>query len=285
MRWAIDTRKMAGALALAGGVLVLGTALAQALRPETAPLPEAPPEVLPAVDLAEQGTPPVPAASPSPATSSISDEIVREAANQAPFDPERRPPTQRYRLPGERQQVVEEEPRFEMPPVPPLRVLGTIAGPGGGIAVLQEAGEQPRVVSVGQTIGEYLLVAVREEAVTVNLREWELELTLEEGNMEVVAESEGRSGRSNRRETSSQERQRLLESLARTWQERLGSGFRVQIDGGRAYIIGADGTRREVQVPGSTTGRTTPILRGTRIIPPDSPKEQSELTGTSRGGY
>jgi len=268
MRWAIDTRKMAGALALAGGVLVLGTALAQALRPETAPLPEAPPEVLPAVDLAEQGTHPVPAASPSPATSSISDEIVREAANQAPFDPERRPPTQRYRL-----------------PVPPLRVLGTIAGPGGGIAVLQEAGEPPRVVSVGQTIGEYLLVAVREEAVTVNLREWELELTLEEGNMEVVAESEGRSGRSNRRETSSQERQRLLESLARTWQERLGSGFRVQIDGGRAYIIGADGTRREVQVPGSTTGRTTPILRGTRIIPPDSPKEQSELTGTSRGGY
>ncbi len=159
MRWAIDTRKMAGALALAGGVLVLGTALAQALRPETAPLPEAPPEVLPAVDLAEQGTHPVPAASPSPATSSISDEIVREAANQAPFDPERRPPTQRYRLPGERQQVVEEEPRFEMPPVPPLRVLGTIAGPGGGIAVLQEAGEPPRVVSVGQTIGEYLLVA------------------------------------------------------------------------------------------------------------------------------
>ena len=284
MRRAIDNGKLAGMLALAAGVLVLGTALAQALRPESAPLPE----TQPAVDIAEQGTPRVPAASPSPAAGAIPDEIVREAVNLAPFDPERRPPAQRYKLPGEQrqqQQVTEELPLAELPPEPPLRVLGTIAGSGGGIAVIQDASGVTRVVTVGQMIGEYRLASVREEAVTVSLQGWDLDLELVEYRTVAAEDSRSRSGRSNQREMSDRDRQRMLESLARSMQERLGSGFRVQMQGGRAFIVGNDGSRREIQIPGSATGRTAPVVRGTRIIPPDSPEEQSDLTDISRGGY
>lgn len=277
MRVVIDTRKMAGAIGLAGGVLVLGVALARAVLLEPAPLME----IEPAADMGEQDALQVLVADPSP-VEALSDRVLSQAVSRAPFDPERRPPAQRYRLPGE--QMVEVTALAEQPPVPPLRVLGTIAGIGGGIAVIQEEGERPKVVSVGQMIGEYRVASVQEEVVTVSSGGWEIELALVEGTATVMAESQGRFGRGNQR--SAQDMQQMLESYARAMQERLGSGFRIQMEGGRAYIIGADGTRREVQLPSTLVRGARGNTRTTTTrIPPENQSGQGDNTGTSGGGY
>ncbi len=270
MRRMIDLGRLAGTLALAGGVLVLGAALAQAFRPVSAPLPEPGP----AVDITGPASPQVLVAS-RPSVEPISDEIVRQAANRAPFDPERRPPTRRYQLPGE--QAVEGTPSpVQLPPVPPLLVLGTISGLGGGIAVIQEVGGQPRVVSVGQTIGAYLLTSVQEESVTVSSGEWEFNLELGLENPAAAAGSQDNSDLNNRRGNMSQEQmQQRLETWARTMQERLGNNVRIQIEGDRAYLIRPDGTRQEVQMPG----------RGARgTIPPVDRPGQDDGADTGGGG-
>ncbi len=271
MRRAIDRGMVAGALALAGGVLVLGFALVRAIMPEPAPVPDA----LPVFGAAGPAAPQVPVASLPPAEP-LSGQMIRQAANRAPFDPERRPPAQRYRLPGQR--VAEALPPPEQPPVPPLRVLGTIAGPGGGIAVIQAEGEAPQVVTVGQMIGGYRVASVREEAVVVATGGWEINLALEEGNTAVLAQSDSRTGRRGAQDPQVVYQQRL-ESIVRSLQERLGSGARVQIEGGRAFIIGADGTRQEVQLPGN-------IARGARggTIPPNNPQGQGDGAGANGAG-
>jgi hypothetical protein len=93
---------------------------------------------------------------------------VSGAAERAPFDPNRRAPRGRYRLPEE---FVVEEPPPPPPPPPPapeFRVLGTIGGPGGGVAVIEVDGEPPRVVSVGDDVMGYSLASIGNRRVTVS---------------------------------------------------------------------------------------------------------------------
>jgi hypothetical protein len=270
MRVMIDTGKVAGTLGLAGGVLVLCVALARAVLVDPVPLPEAGP----AVGLEEQDTSQVLAAEPSlPPT--LSRQAITRAAGAAPFDPERQPPTQRYRLPGELMvEASESSDPDEGPPVPQLRLLGTIAGPGGGIAVIQEGGERPRVLAIGQTIAGYQVAAVQEEAVTMSSGGWEISLKLEEGNMAVAVNQ----NRSNRRDMSRQE----LETFVRAMQQRFGgAGYQIQTEGGRVYLVRPDGTRMEIQLPGAA-GRGG---RGNTRIPPQDQPEWREDVGTSEGGY
>jgi len=270
MRVMIDTGKVAGTLGLAGGVLVLGVALARAVLVDPVP----PPEAGPAVDLEEQGAQEVMASEPSPPPA-LSRQAISRAAGAAPFDPERQPPAQRYRLPGEPMvEASESSDPDEGPPVPQLRLLGTIAGPGGGIAVIQEGGERPRVLAIGQMIAGYQVAAVQEEVVTMSSGGWEISLTLEEGGTAVAVNQ----NRSNRREMSRQD----LETFVQAMQQRFaGAGFQIQTEGNRVYLVRPDGTRQEIQLPGAT-GRGG---RGNTRIPPQDQPEQIEDVGLSEGGY
>ncbi len=281
MRRLRDRWKIAGALMLAGSGLILGATLVRALRSEPVPPADSPP----AADVTGQDVSSialqVPTAS-GPEAEPVSPAEVRQAADRAPFDPERRPPLGRYRLPGTDEQmfVLTESP--ELPPVPALRVLGTISGAGGGIAVIQAAGESPKIVSVGQTIGGYRLAAVREEAVTVASGDFEIELSLETGTAAAQAESQ------NPWERGSWRGQQDMEAIIRAMQERLGTRI-VMGEDGRAYSVAEDGSRREIQLPGMFGGRGGRGGAGRTVtstrIPPASGPEPGDDMSTSEGGY
>ena len=260
MRRAIDAGTMLGAVALAGGVLVLGVTLSRALRPEPAP----PPENQGAAATIALAEPQRQVSRPTP-SEPLSSRMILPAVNRAPFDPERQAPRQRYQLPGQQEEeMVAEEPPVELPPVPALRVLGTIAGAEGGIAVIQAEGESPQVVAVGEVIGGYRVASVEEKAVVVSLRDWQISLALEEGTPATAAQAgqNARRGRQGDEETRQQ-----LETFVRGLQQRLGGGVQVVVEGGRAYLIGADGERRELQIP-AALGR---INRNITIRPPVIP--------------
>jgi hypothetical protein len=84
------------------------------------------------------------------------------AVDVDPFHPERRRPVGRFRMPGDRLIVVEAAEPSPSPP-PALRLLGTVVLlDGGGVAMSQLNGEPPRLVRVGERIGDYTLRSVRQ---------------------------------------------------------------------------------------------------------------------------
>jgi|GEM_PF-2481033 len=289
MQWIYDRGLTAGAVTLVVSAVVLGASLTRALRSEPAPVREprgaaGVPVNVPADIPADQ----VPAREPTLPSEQhtgiepVSSTAVQQAANRAPFDPERQPPRERYRLPGADEQVPVLTASPELPPVPALRVLGTISGAGGGVAVIQAAGDSPKIVSVGQTIGGYRLAAVREEAVTVASGDFEIELSLETGTATAEAESQNPWERGSWRE------QQNMEAIIRAMQERLGTRI-VMGEDGRAYAVGEDGSRREIQLPGMFGGRggrggAGRTVTSTRIPPASGPGSDDDMS-ISEGGY
>jgi hypothetical protein len=161
-----DVRVLLGGAVLTGAVATLATALSGALTRSPAGEPAL-------VATADAAVPAEPATSlePSNPAAMVAQPLpldVRGAAERAPFDPNRRAPRDRYRLPEE---FVVEEPPPPPPPPPPapeFRVLGTIGGPGGGVAVIEVDGEPPRVVSVGDDVMGYSLASIGNRRVTVS---------------------------------------------------------------------------------------------------------------------
>lgn len=75
------------------------------------------------------------------------------AVDKDPFHPERRRPAQRFQLPS------------AAPPVPRVadanvRVVGTAVSPDGGFAMCSWAGGAPRIVRVGDRLGDWTLSKV-----------------------------------------------------------------------------------------------------------------------------
>ena len=75
------------------------------------------------------------------------------AVEQDPFQPARRRPAQRFRMPGDAPVAVQT-------PVSDVRVVGTAVGPDGGFAMCSWAGGAPRIVRVGQRVGDWTLSKV-----------------------------------------------------------------------------------------------------------------------------
>lgn len=152
--WRSDSRAItpatAGASVLLGlACLLTGAALLRAIRLE--PLPTLEREsreglVLPAARVA-----------PSPAG-------IEAAVAADLFQPERRAPAERYRLPFE-ERVDPTTPA----PAAEIRLLGTVASPDGqgGFAMCQIGNDPPRIVRVGETLGGWTLRAVGQGRATV----------------------------------------------------------------------------------------------------------------------
>jgi len=139
--------------------------------------------------------------------------------------------------------------------------------------VIQADGEPPKIVAVGQMIGGYRIDSVRKESVTVSSNGWEVELALQGGTADVAVESLNRGNQRGRQD---------MEAFVRAMQERLGGNARIVIEGGQAIMVLPDGTRRAIQLPGST-GRGARST-STRIPPDHTPMEDDDI-GTSEGGY
>jgi hypothetical protein len=93
--------------------------------------------------------------------------LIRAAIDADPFYPERRRPAAAFRLPGEGIAPLAQPAIAE---VPPLALIGTAVLPEGrSFAMCRVGAEAPRVVRVGDRVGEFTLKAVAQgRAVFVN---------------------------------------------------------------------------------------------------------------------
>jgi hypothetical protein len=100
---------------------------------------------------------------------------VLEAVESDPFHPERRRPTERFRLPGE---AISTETAPPQSASAPLVLLGTVVlAEGRSFVMCQQGSEQPRIVRVGESLGDYTLRTVEQgRAVFVTRRGEQVEL-------------------------------------------------------------------------------------------------------------
>lgn len=100
---------------------------------------------------------------------------VLAAVDSDPFHPERRRPTERFRLPGE---AITAEVAAPTPAAAPLVLLGTVVlAEGRSFVMCQQGSDQPRIVRVGESLGDYTLRSVQQgHAVFVTRRGEQVEL-------------------------------------------------------------------------------------------------------------
>jgi hypothetical protein len=151
------TAVAAGAVAAAAAVL-FGTALIGAIRGG-----EGPP--------AARATMTAPSSVPATlaATPLLPESEIQAAVNADLFEPDRRAPAQRYRLPGE----AAEEGRALEPPAAPagpqVRVVGAaVTGPRRGVALIQIGDAHPVAAAVGESVGGYVVASVSQEGAVLN---------------------------------------------------------------------------------------------------------------------
>lgn len=205
-------------------------------------------------------------------------EVLRLAAEQAPFDPERLPPRERYRLPGDEPPVVAPPP--ELPPPPAFRLLGAIAAESGGVAVVALEDGTPRVLALGERLGGYTLAAIEADRVVMESGARTASVGLAEPDptgVDPIVSQFRVSGTGNRaRGDASPESLRALsqrlEEMVRTIRERTGQEVRIHEEEGRVYIVHPDGRRQQVGgiPPRMTTqpARGNTNLRPTRTVRP-----------------
>ena len=81
-----------------------------------------------------------------------------KAVGKDPFHPERRRPAVRFQLPGEGAPAPEDAPQAPAP----FRLIGTATMPEGrGFAMCQSGADPPRLVRIGESIGDLTLKAVQ----------------------------------------------------------------------------------------------------------------------------
>lgn len=176
MRQINDAGVMVGGAALAAAVLLFGTLLTRAMmsapvavQPTTAVDMATPDDPGPSGEGVHPTTEPEDLASTAQhadpqdparfASQRLPAEVLRLAVERAPFEPDRQAPAQRYRMPGDRVEATPSPPP-ELPPAPDLRLLATVAGPDGGVAVLRVGDGTPRVVALGEQFVGYQVASI-----------------------------------------------------------------------------------------------------------------------------
>jgi hypothetical protein len=111
------------------------------------------------------------------------EQLLRLAAASAPFEVERRPADRRYQLPDDSTAADVPPPvptRAEPERVPGLRLLGTVAASGSGVAVIQLDALPPRVVALGDEWLGYRVSHIQPGAVVLSKAGSELRLAVED---------------------------------------------------------------------------------------------------------
>jgi hypothetical protein len=93
----------------------------------------------------------------APAREGYSADRVFASVAKDPFHPDRRRPAVRFRLPSDARTAT----AALAPGAPPVRVVGTAASAaGGGFAMCAWAGGPPRIVRIGERVGDWTLSKV-----------------------------------------------------------------------------------------------------------------------------
>jgi hypothetical protein len=155
---------LAAAIALAVALFVFAGALARAVttQPVTAAGPHTKPPGDDAVVYGEEAL--------------TMDELV-DALERDPFQPDRRRPSFRYRLPGDVDPPPPPPPP-QPPPVPDFRVAGTAVSQEGGYAVMRVGDGPVRVLAVGEYLGGYQLDRVSSTSATMKNDDGEVTVTV-----------------------------------------------------------------------------------------------------------
>ena len=227
------------ATAAVAAAALCATALARAVTVQ--PLPAEPVARTPVVSDTER----VPGGSPGPSADDVSGtehpepltlEALMLAVENDPFQPDRRRPAQRYRLPGER--IVAEPDAPELPPPPPFRVLGTAASGASALAVLQVEDASPRVLGLGESLMGYTLARVEGDTATMVGQGRSLALTVAPADMhppvERIVRERDESGTAR---DAFRRQQNVLEMLQRAMQHRGEGGPQIEIENGRVRVI------------------------------------------------
>jgi hypothetical protein len=159
----------AGALLATSVCLVLWSlARAVAIDPGSPIIPTADPPAAPTMEVRA----PVPASAPAAGD-------LSQAVEQDLFRPDRKRPAMRFRLPGE--PLPGSTPAG--PPESRVRLIGTaLLPPGGGFAMCQVGDDPPRVVRLGERLGDLVLrEVVQGRAVFVSPGGGRLELKVPRG--------------------------------------------------------------------------------------------------------
>jgi hypothetical protein len=197
----IEGRVLLAGAAFAAAVLLFGTTLVGAVRSgDPAPVPAPPRPVI--IDSA--GT----------AGEVITMQAVNEAVAIDPFNEERTPPAEPYRLPGDPVEEPAPPPPPAPPPIPSFRLVGTTQTPSGGIALIQLADAQPQVVAVGETLNGYVVERIDRTTAVMSQGDRRVELQLQQPLLRVTAPTGRRgAGPQRGRGTPAQETARRQETM------------------------------------------------------------------------
>jgi hypothetical protein len=197
--------------AVVAAALVFGYTLARAVTVDKPPAVAAP--VAPSSEKAAGTARTEPAKPGAGRQTGIAREHLVLAVDNDPFQSDRMRPSERYRMPGEA--IDEEPPPPEPPPPPPnFRVVGTIATPQGGVAVV-ETNDATRVIGIGEEVSGFTLARVTNRSATVEGNGRSYSLQIEEPSMRRSSRA-GRAGRGGAAPNAQQEiQQRLREQLER----------------------------------------------------------------------
>ncbi len=279
-------------LALAGGAVVLSSlvlagvavrALLASGSPAPPPQATAAPAPLPAEHFAveqpagEQSAGEKPGAE-GPVLERVDPAVMEQAARRAPFDPDRMPPPERYRLPGERvaaAPVLPPLPPQEPPPVPGFELHGVVASVGGGtpFVILSLDGEAPRVLAQGEQMGGYTVAQVvgTSALLTGGGRNYRVSVADPSPSGPAVAQEGGGRGRQpsqaeQRQQQARQQaaQQQVMQQMLQQLQNRLGPNAEIRVEDGRITFRGPDGQTGVIAVPtgaGGTAGGPPATIR------------------------
>ncbi len=188
----------------------------------------------------------------SPVRERLDPSVLAYAARQAPFDPGRVAPAERYQLPSERVAPPVEAPPPppppEEPPPPAFRLLGVVATTGevDPLVILQVGDDAPRVLSVGDRVEGYEVAQVAGMSAMLSSGSRNFRVTVAEpspggGSAVAAAPAGGRGAQASDRAVQ-ELRNQALRDVARQLQEQVGGqGGRVQIQGDRVVVTMPDG--------------------------------------------
>jgi hypothetical protein len=204
--------------------------------------------------------------------------VMEQAARRAPFDPDRMPPPERYRLPDERVAVAPALPPLppqEPPPVPGFELHGVVASVGGGtpFVILSLDGEAPRVLAQGEQMGGYTVAQVvgTSALLTGGGRNYRISVADPSPSGPTVAQQGGGRGQQQSQAEQRQQQarqqaaqQQVMQQMIQQLQNRLGPNAEIRVEDGRITFRGPDGQTGVIAVPtgaGGTAGGPPATMR------------------------
>jgi hypothetical protein len=146
--WTKSVGAQVALVAFGVSVVAVGWSLANALRAE--PLPVLPPSTVASIETIKRG----PIVAPTDVEAAVDADI---------FAPDRSAPDVPYRMPGE----LRPDDRPVAEPMKPNVVGTVVATDGRSFALMQLGNERPKLVHVGDTIGEWTVKSIERGKVTL----------------------------------------------------------------------------------------------------------------------